>query len=49
MYGLICGGQSGVTEVFNTLNNELKTAMINGGFKNINSFRKNRIIINEKI
>ncbi len=49
MYGLICGGHLGVMEVFNTLNNELKTAMINGGFKNIKSFRKNRIIIDEKI
>ncbi len=48
MYGLICGGKKGIKNIFDILNSETKTAMINGGFKNLNSFLKNRLNINEK-
>ncbi len=48
IYGLICNGYYGVKEIFNILNNELLTAMVNGGFKNLKSFHKSRIKLNEK-
>lgn len=49
IYGLICGGSEGVRKVFEILNDELRTAMINGGFNNLKSFLKNRLIIDEKL
>lgn len=48
IYGLVCEGNKGVKKIFEILNSELKTGMINGGFKNLNSFNKNRINFNEK-
>lgn len=48
MYGLICNGYLGVREIYKILNNELFTAMINGGFKNLKSFNKSRIKFDEK-
>ncbi len=48
MYGLICGGKHGVKNIFKILNSELETAMINGGFKDIHSFKNDRLIYNEK-
>ncbi|MDC3152581.1 alpha-hydroxy-acid oxidizing protein [Pelagibacteraceae bacterium] len=48
IYGLICGGNKGVKKIFEILINELKTAMINGGFKNLKSFKKERLSFNEK-
>ncbi len=48
MYGLICEGREGVKNIFKILNSELETAMINGGFKNIDSFKKERLNFNEK-
>ena len=47
MYGLICGGHKGVEKIFEILKGELKTAMINGGFKNLTSFKKNRLKLDE--
>ena len=48
IYGLICNGYLGVREIFKILNNELFTAMINGGFKNLKSFNKSRVKFDEK-
>ena len=45
IHGLICEGSKGVAKIFNILKDELKTAMINGGFKDKNSFKKNRLLI----
>ena len=35
----------GVEKIFTILKDELETAMINGGFKDKNSFKKNRLLI----
>tara|TARA_Y100000590_G_scaffold282181_1_gene317415 strand:+ start:2356 stop:3387 length:1032 start_codon:yes stop_codon:yes gene_type:complete len=43
IYGLIYNGNNGVEDIFRILNNEIKTSMINGGFKSINSFSRNRV------
>ncbi|MDC0427062.1 alpha-hydroxy-acid oxidizing protein, partial [Pelagibacteraceae bacterium] len=48
VYGLICGGANGVRKIFDILNEEMRTAMINAGFKNLKSFSKNRLEIDEK-
>ena len=44
IYGLSLSRSSGVKKIFEILNQELYTAMINGGFKNYQSFRANRIV-----
>lgn len=43
LYGLIVDGANGVNKIVNILNQELKTAMINGGFRSIRDFSKKRI------
>ena len=43
MYGLIIGGSEGVKKIFEILENELSTAMINGGFKNLKQMKNYRI------
>ena len=43
MYGLILDGAAGVRRVFEILESELSTAMINGGFKNLKHMQKSRI------
>ena len=48
IYGLICNGYKGVEKIFNILNQELYTAMINGGFKDLKSFNLNRIRFENK-
>ena len=45
VYGLIVSGYVGANKIFHILNSELRTAMINGGFKNLKSFKINRLII----
>ncbi len=45
IHGLISNGSKGVEKIFAVLKDELKTAMINGGFKNKGSFKKNRLLI----
>ena len=44
MHGLICNGSKGVKNIFDILKNEFTSAMINGGFKDLKSFKNNRII-----
>tara|TARA_B100001564_G_scaffold358109_1_gene375930 strand:- start:410 stop:1429 length:1020 start_codon:yes stop_codon:yes gene_type:complete len=44
IHGLICSGSSGVKNIFDILKSEFTSAMINGGFKNLKSFKNNRII-----
>ena len=48
MYGLICNGFLGVEKIFSILNQELYTAMINGGFKDLKSFNLNRVRFEKK-
>lgn len=43
IYGLVCEGYMGVKKIFNILEEELISCMINGGFKNLKSMNKNRI------
>ena len=45
IYGLILDGSSGVKRIFQILESELISAMQNGVFKNLNSFKKKRIDI----
>ena len=45
IYGLSINGGAGVSKIFEILKNELITAMINGGFKNVKSFNKQRLIL----
>ena len=45
IYGLSLNGSAGVSRIFEILKNELTTAMINGGFKNVKSFNKQRLIL----
>ena len=45
IYGLSLNGSAGVSKIFEILKNELLTAMINGGFKNVKSFNKQRLIL----
>ena len=35
----------GVSKIFEILKNELKTAMINGGFNNLKSFNQDRLLL----
>ena len=44
IYGLILNGSNGVKNIFNILNNELKTSMQNGGFKNFKDCKASRIL-----
>ena len=44
MHGLICNGSKGVSDIFDILKSELISGMTNGGFSNIKSFKKDRII-----
>lgn len=48
MYGLICNGFLGVEKIFSILNQELYTAMINGGFKDLKSFNLKRVRFEKK-
>lgn len=48
IYGLICNGHKGVAKIFDILNQELYTAMINAGFKDLKSFNINRIKLEKK-
>tara|TARA_X000000368_G_scaffold306273_1_gene244444 strand:+ start:643 stop:1674 length:1032 start_codon:yes stop_codon:yes gene_type:complete len=43
LYGLIVNGSDGVNKIINILNTELKTAMINGGFRSMRDFTDQRI------
>tara|TARA_X000000950_G_scaffold289382_2_gene412610 strand:+ start:4382 stop:5413 length:1032 start_codon:yes stop_codon:yes gene_type:complete len=43
LYGLIIDGNRGINKIIEILSVELKTAMINGGFRSLNEFKKNRI------
>ena len=43
IYGLTIQGGVGVYKIFTTLENELKTAMINGGFRSIKDMNFSRI------
>ena len=43
IHGLICNGSGGVESIFNILNSELQTSIINGGFKKKISFNMNRL------
>ncbi len=45
IYGLGLNGSSGVSTIFEILKKEFKTAMINGGFKNLKSFNQKRLIL----
>ena len=45
IYGLSINGSKGVSQIFDILQKELFVAMINGGFKDLNSFKKNRLIL----
>lgn len=49
VYGLICGGYEGVSKIFKILNEEMHTAMVNGGFSNLKSFTKKRLLIDENL
>ena len=44
MYGLILKGHNGVKEIFDILNNELRTSMQNGGFKSFKECVASRIL-----
>ncbi len=48
MYGLICNGHIGVERIFSILNQELYTAMTNGGFKDLKSFNLKRVRFEKK-
>jgi (S)-2-hydroxy-acid oxidase len=43
VHGLMYKGSTGVSDIFKILNSELKTCLINGGFKNKISFNKKRL------
>ena len=47
IYGLMYDGSKGVEKVINILESELKTSMANGGFKDLESFKFNRIRIDK--
>jgi L-lactate oxidase len=47
IYGLAVNGRLGVSKIFEILKKELRTSMINGGFKNLKSFNQNRLILNK--
>ena len=49
MYGLHLSRANGVKKIFDILNEELYTAMINGGFNNYQSFKTDRIENIEKL
>jgi isopentenyl diphosphate isomerase/L-lactate dehydrogenase-like FMN-dependent dehydrogenase len=42
IYGLILDGAKGTKKIFEILESEMETAMINGGFKNLQQMKKNR-------
>ena len=43
IFGLIIDGQKGVQKIFDLLYEELKTCMLNGGFKSLKDMKFNRI------
>ena len=43
IYGLIIDGHRGVKTIFDILNSEFKTALLNGGFKNLKEMNLKRI------
>lgn len=45
IFGLAVNGYRGVHKIFEILKDELKTAMINGGFKDLDSFSLDRLIL----
>jgi isopentenyl diphosphate isomerase/L-lactate dehydrogenase-like FMN-dependent dehydrogenase len=45
---LIIDGQRGVERIFSILTQELKTAMLNGGFKTIKEMNYKRLDLSEK-
>lgn len=47
IHGLICDNHKGVESVFNILNDEIRTSMINGGFKGKLSFKAERLKLND--
>jgi len=49
IYGLIIDGQKGVEKIFSILIQELKSAMLNGGFMSIKDMDFKRLNISEKI
>ena len=49
IYGLIIDGQKGVEKIFSILIQELKSAMLNGGFMSIKDMDFKRLDISEKI
>lgn len=48
IYGLIIDGSKGVKLVFDLLNSELRSAMLNGGFKNLKELNLSRIYTDHK-
>jgi isopentenyl diphosphate isomerase/L-lactate dehydrogenase-like FMN-dependent dehydrogenase len=48
IFGLIIDGQRGVERIFSILTQELKTAMLNGGFKTIKEMNYKRLDLSEK-
>jgi (S)-2-hydroxy-acid oxidase len=44
IHGLVCDGKDGVQNIFDILADELRSSMINGGFKNYKDFKKERLI-----
>ena len=47
LYGLMANGKSGIENVINILDQELKISMINGGFKDLSSIKKAEIKISD--
>ncbi len=47
IYGLICDGSRGVSNIFNILEQEMLSAMRNGGFTSLKDFKLNRLILDE--
>ncbi len=48
IFGLIIDGQRGVERIFSILTQELKTAMLNGGFKTIKEMNYKRLDLSER-
>ena len=44
IYGLILDGHKGVKRIFDILNSELKSSLLNGGFKNLGELNLKRIL-----
>lgn len=47
IYGLICEGSRGVSNIFNILEQEMISAMKNGGFASLKDFKLDRLILDE--